>query len=128
MIFKANLPKSQKWPPQVARQLSKIKLLGPAQEGRPSLTITTWGSVRGGTWHARIGVSYVDRYGSTYASAGGYGYCKESAAAVCALRELLADIPEDMPSPGSGMSSFFHWLRQQGWREPADILRDMDRA
>lgn len=133
MIFKTNLPKSKKWPPVVARQLSKITLLGPAQEGRPSLTITTWGSVKeapsgGITWHARVDVSLPDRYGSAYSAAGGCGYCKESTATVCALRELLADIPEDMPSPGSGMPSLLRWLSQQGWRTAWDILHDMDRA
>lgn len=133
MIFKANLPHSAKWPPQVARQLSNVKLLGPAQEDRPSLTITTWGSVReapsgGITWHACVDLSLPDRYGSAYASAGGCGYCKESHATNMALRKLLADVPGDMPSPGSGMSSLLGWIRQHGWRTPADILRDMDRA
>lgn len=159
MIFKSTLPHSKKWPPSVARQLSKIKLLGelitiPPTDNyvggvtRPVLTITTWGSVKeapsgGVTWHARVDVSLpaahwwfatsinrdigCDRYGSAYSSASGYGYCKESAAAVCALRKLLAEVPQDMPSPGSGMGSLLLWLRQQGWRTAEDILQDKDR-
>lgn len=144
MIFKAVLPHSKRCPPQVARDLSKIKLLGElitippsgtygGGVTRPVLVLTTWGSVKespsgGVTWHARVDLSLFDRYGSTYASAEGCGYCKESAASGWALRELLAEVPLDMPSPGSGMSSLLGWLRQQGWRTAEDILRDMDRA
>ena len=130
MIFHDSLPRTGRRPPAVTRNLTKISLL---RGEEATMTITTWGSVReapsgGITWHARIDLWLPDRYGSAYASAGGCGYCKESSAVARALRQLLADIPEDMPSPGSGMSSLLHWLRQQGWREPADILRDMDRA
>lgn len=129
MIFKATLPHSKKCPPQVCRGLEKISMW----RGEERMTLTTWGSVReapsgGVTWHARVDLSLVNRYGSTYSSAGGCGYCKESAATICALRQLLADIPADMPPQGSGMSSLLSWLRQQGWRTAEDILRDVDRA
>lgn len=90
------------------------------RRGEETLRIRTWYAVReapqgGHTCSALLQYYSPNNYSAGFARAGGYGYCKQSAACWHALAKIL-NIPQLRSYEGCGMEQLHSSLKKWGWQ------------